>query len=48
MKTARDVGDVDVRHDAGIVAAPVEAEAFAHVAIDRHAHAALPLPIQDR
>jgi hypothetical protein len=38
MKAAGYVGDGDERHDGGIVAAFVEAEALAHVAIDCQSH----------
>ena len=35
MEAAGDIGDVDVRHQAGVVAQTVEPEGLAHVAVDR-------------
>ena len=42
VEATGDVGDRDVRHDAFVVAHFVEAEALAHVAVDRHCHRELP------
>ena len=42
MEAAGDIRDRDVRHDAVVVAHFVEAEALAHIAVDRHCHRELP------
>jgi hypothetical protein len=42
VEATGDVGDRDVRHDPFVVAHLVEAEALAHVAVDRHCHRELP------
>ncbi len=41
VEAAGDIGERDVGHDALVVAQLVEAEALAHVAIDRQAHIVL-------
>lgn len=38
MKAAGHIGQVDQRHHPGIVADPVQTEAFAHIAIDGNGH----------
>jgi hypothetical protein len=38
VEAARNIGEVDVRHQRGIVAEPIKPETFAHIAVDRHAH----------
>jgi hypothetical protein len=35
MEAAGDIGDVDMRHEAGVVAQTIEPEGLAHIAIDR-------------
>ena len=38
VKSAGDIGEIDVRHHRRIVAQAIKAEPLAHVAVDRQAH----------
>lgn len=38
MKAASDIGDMDQRHQPGIIAHAIESKAFAHVTVDRDRH----------
>lgn len=38
VKAARNIGEIDVRHQRCIIAEPIKPETFAHIAVDCHAH----------
>jgi hypothetical protein len=37
VEAACNIGEVDMRHQRCIIAKPIEAKAFAHIAVDRYA-----------
>jgi hypothetical protein len=38
VEAAGNIGEVDMRHQRGVIAEPIKPETFAHIAVDGHAH----------
>jgi len=43
MKAASHIGEIDMRHQSGVIAEPIKAETFAHIAVDHHRNCRNPI-----